>query len=103
MLKALKNLASQLQTFCGGAAVETSTLKEVMLQGLVDAATRHFATSAPVGSDGFSRVDINLRYPLFDLFTAQHGDAASTARYCLGFWKNYLNSWLGFEPNKSQY
>ena len=52
--------------------------QDILLRGILDVVTVYFSENS-VGSDGFSKIDIDQTYSLPDLFEQRYGSGASTA------------------------
>lgn len=71
------------QETCPAGDEDTTQLRLVVQQLLVDVTTQYFADTA-IGADGFPLVDASLRYGLFDLFEERYGSGTSTAEFMAG-------------------
>lgn len=71
-----------LKDICGRPAPGTKPLRDVLLQNLVDVATKYFIKNSE-GTAGVSLVREDVTYELYDLFSARYGGEASTARFAV--------------------
>nr|XP_009860325.2 IgGFc-binding protein-like [Ciona intestinalis] len=72
------------QTTCAVQPPSTTTFKAVLLENLVNVTRAHFVKNS-VGADGFSKVNADQKYELFDLFAARYDNSASTQAFLAGF------------------